>query len=117
MFPMLVASLITALVLCCLLIPSVWATIIASDDCLDAYECGATRVASRHPFRETGPPVCMAKLIMQRHKINQSTTRRRRSPSVSYTRQSACSYSAMSPSRSRIMPWLRFGRRFGRQTY
>ncbi|TFK56176.1 hypothetical protein OE88DRAFT_1652808 [Heliocybe sulcata] len=117
MFPMLVASLITAFVLSCLLIPSVWATIISSDDCLDAYESGASRVASRHPFRESGPPVCMAKLIMQRHKINQSTTRRRRSPSVSYTRQSARSYIAMAPSRSRVTPWLRLGRRFGRQNY
>ncbi|EPQ59647.1 hypothetical protein GLOTRDRAFT_55836 [Gloeophyllum trabeum ATCC 11539] len=116
MFPMLVASLITSLVLCCLLIPSVWATLTAADDC-DAWESGATRIASRHPFRETGPPACMAKLIMQRHKINQSTTRRRRSPSVSYTRQSARAYTNLAPSRARITPWLRLGRRFGRQNY
>lgn len=85
---MLLVSLISAFFLCLLLIPSVWAAI-CSDD-LDAHEYGIMRVSSReshtahntdqlqgclfnhitgNPVRETGPPVCMAKLIMMRHRV------------------------------------------------
>ncbi|KAH8106138.1 hypothetical protein BXZ70DRAFT_1004417 [Cristinia sonorae] len=66
---MLVVSLFVALALCCLLIPSIWASI-TGDELLDAHEAGLALVASRNPVRETGPPACMAKLIMLRHKVS-----------------------------------------------
>ncbi|KAM6503222.1 hypothetical protein JOM56_000165, partial [Amanita muscaria] len=47
------------------------------DETLDAYQPGLTRVASRNPFRNTGPPVNMAKLILLRHKVG---TRMHRGP-------------------------------------
>ena len=54
-------------------------------DALDAHEAGLALVASRtysfcysgvahtfagNPVRESGPPACMAKLIMLRHKVS-----------------------------------------------
>ncbi|EEB89514.1 hypothetical protein MPER_12375 [Moniliophthora perniciosa FA553] len=44
-----------------------WRSIIAADDC-DAHESSLALVAARNPFRETGPPANMAKLILLRHK-------------------------------------------------
>lgn len=44
---MLLVSLLSAIFLCCLLIPSVWAVIIAGDEGLDAHESGVMRVSSR----------------------------------------------------------------------
>ena len=58
----------------------------AGDDMLDAHEAGLALVAFResysptaltvflhpspgNPVRESGPPACMAKLIMLRHKV------------------------------------------------
>lgn len=62
------------------------------DETLDAHEAGFTLVASRewflnsnvspfsccqpgNPFRETGPPANMAKLILLRHKVSPLTER------------------------------------------
>ncbi|PSS37322.1 hypothetical protein PHLCEN_2v799 [Hermanssonia centrifuga] len=65
---MFVVSLFAALVLCSLMFPSVWVSM-AGDDFLDAHEAGLALVSARNPVRETGPPACMAKLIMLRHKV------------------------------------------------
>ncbi|THV05417.1 hypothetical protein K435DRAFT_773842 [Dendrothele bispora CBS 962.96] len=50
--------------------PAVWLSIISVDDSLDAHESGLAVVAARNPFRESGPPANMAKLILLRHKVN-----------------------------------------------
>ena len=90
MLAMFAVSLVAALVLCCLLFPSVWATM-ACDELLDAHEAGLALVSTRkaspplsdiargiyaavlrllgNPVRENGPPACMAKLIMLSHKV------------------------------------------------
>ncbi|KAG6850056.1 hypothetical protein H0H93_001872 [Arthromyces matolae] len=49
--------------------PALWLAIMAGDDSLDAHEVGVTLVASRNPFRESGPPANMAKLILLRQKL------------------------------------------------
>ncbi|KAF9495712.1 hypothetical protein BDN71DRAFT_1447140 [Pleurotus eryngii] len=52
----------------------------------NGHDRGLMGVAMRHPFRASGPPACMAKLIMQRHKIHQSiarTNKSKKSPSPS----------------------------------
>jgi len=83
----------------------------AVDDTLDAHEAGLALVATRKPFRESGPPQNMAQLIMLRHKMHQSNTRRRKS--VVNTRQSAraCSITPTRPKAS----WMRFRKTFGAQ--
>lgn len=81
-------SLFGSLILCCVLFPSLWTSITAGDEMLDAHEAGIALVAYRTslcsvlccscahllsigaPFREAGPPACMAKLIMLRHKVS-----------------------------------------------
>ena len=87
MLAMFLVSLVAALVLCCLLFPSMWATM-ACDEILDAHEAGLALVSSSkltrlacpsvreltrsppgNPVSENGPPACMAKLIMLRHKV------------------------------------------------
>jgi hypothetical protein len=87
MLVMLIAFLIAAFALLCIRFPSVWSALMASDEPSDAHELGLV-VASRassvsshktyvyalflllgNPFRESGPPACMAKLIMMRHKV------------------------------------------------
>ncbi|KAK7695456.1 hypothetical protein QCA50_000092 [Cerrena zonata] len=109
---MFIVSLLAALLLCCLLFPSVWASM-AGDELLDAHEAGLALVASRNPVRETGPPACMAKLIMLRHKINQVNAKRR--CNVSHARQAALTFH-VAPSRPhRNATWGRFGRAFGKQ--
>ncbi|KDQ64942.1 hypothetical protein JAAARDRAFT_243336 [Jaapia argillacea MUCL 33604] len=117
MLSVLLLSFISAFILCCILFPSVWASITALDENFDGHESGMLRVSSRNPFRETSDPVNMAKLIMLRHKMNQCNTRKRRTVSVSYTRQaSRCS----SPARSGRSPkttWMRLGRARGRQSH
>ncbi|KAF8414468.1 hypothetical protein L210DRAFT_3386566 [Boletus edulis BED1] len=82
-------------------------------DALDAHEAGLALVASRNPVRETGPPACMAKLIMLRHKM-QTSTRKRRSPMSA--RQSR-NFALVQPARPRAT-WVRFGRPFmGKQNH
>ncbi|KAH7931350.1 hypothetical protein BV22DRAFT_1108781 [Leucogyrophana mollusca] len=110
MFPMFLVTFLSAVILLCLFSPSVRRSIMAGDDALDAHESGLALVASRNPFRESGPPACMAKLIMLRHKM-QTSTRKRRSPAP--TRQSR-NFSIIQPARPRAS-WVRFGRAFGNQ--
>ncbi|TFY81788.1 hypothetical protein EWM64_g2221 [Hericium alpestre] len=98
MLAVLIATLVTALCLLSLRIPFVWMSLMAIDDPSDAHELGMALVASRvypaphpsslpspgavfptgNPFREQGPPACMAKLIMLRHKLNNQTNSRKR---------------------------------------
>jgi len=81
------------------------------DDCLDAHESGAALVAYRVPFQESGPPICMAKLVMLRRKIQQTNNRKRRT--VTHARQPR-TYS-QPPTRTKA-PWMRFsGKGFGSQ--
>ena len=149
MLIMFIVSLLAALLLCCLLFASM-----AGDELLDAHEAGLALVASRtslsppcpllpgatipfsllgNPVRETGPPACMAKLIMLRHKvgdteifipltslpimvlpqINQANTKRR--CSVSHSRQAALTFHATPSRPPRNATWGRFGRAFGKQ--
>ncbi|EPT02728.1 hypothetical protein FOMPIDRAFT_1117601 [Fomitopsis schrenkii] len=108
-------SLFGSLILCCVLFPSLWTSITAGDEMLDAHEAGIALVAYRAPFREAGPPACMAKLIMLRHKINQDKTRKR--ASVSRARQAAFTYSISSIRSSRDLPFMRFGRMRGKQNH
>ena len=98
MLIMLVAFLVAAFAVLCIRVPSVWFALMAADDPSDARELSLV-VASRafhlpplplslfalhealtpapctpryptgNPFRESGPPACMAKLIMMRHKV------------------------------------------------
>ncbi|KAI0796595.1 hypothetical protein C8Q75DRAFT_802282 [Abortiporus biennis] len=84
----------------------------AGDD-LDAHEAGLALVASRAPIRETGPPACMAKLIMLRHKINQVNTRRR--CSSNHARQAAFTFTVPQIRQPRNASWGRFGRARGKQ--
>jgi hypothetical protein len=88
MFVLVFAAVVAAVVLSLLRIPSVWRSLLALDDPSDAHELGMALVAARkiqaqhifvfngsnkgagNPFRESGPPACMAKLIMLRHKVS-----------------------------------------------
>ncbi|KZT71599.1 hypothetical protein DAEQUDRAFT_665894 [Daedalea quercina L-15889] len=108
-------SLFGSLTLCWILFPSLWTSITAGDEMLDAHEAGIALVAYRAPFREAGPPACMAKLIMLRHKINQDKTRKR--ATVSRTRQAAFTYSIPSVRSSRDLSFMRFGRMRGKQNH
>ncbi|ESK93726.1 hypothetical protein Moror_1424 [Moniliophthora roreri MCA 2997] len=102
------SSLFAALVFVYLFMPALWRSITAADDC-DAHESSLALVAARNPFRETGPPANMAKLILLRHKI-QNANRKRRNSSV--MRQSSRPYIATPTSRPSKAPWLRIGRPF-----
>ncbi|KAG2051312.1 hypothetical protein BDR06DRAFT_916636 [Suillus hirtellus] len=110
MSSMFLVTCLSAIILLCLFSPVVRRSIMAGDDLLDAHESGLALVASRNPFKESGPPACMAKLIMLRHKI-QTGTRKRRSPTLS--RQSR-NIALIQPTRPRAS-WVRFGRNFGHQ--
>lgn len=89
---MFTAFLVAAFALLCLRFPSVWSALMAIDEPSDHRELGlvvATRTFPPHPpihhlfslplsctspiagtpFRDSGPPACMAKLIMMRHKV------------------------------------------------
>ncbi|OAX43054.1 hypothetical protein K503DRAFT_681959 [Rhizopogon vinicolor AM-OR11-026] len=107
---MFLLTFFSAVILLCLFSPAVRRSIMAGDDMLDAHEAGLALVAFRNPVRETGPPACMAKLIMLRHKI-QTSTRKRRSPTP--VRQSR-NFALLQPTRPRAS-WVRFGRNFGNQ--
>ncbi|KAI0299735.1 hypothetical protein B0F90DRAFT_1630765 [Multifurca ochricompacta] len=112
MFVMLVAFLVAAFALLCIRVPSVWFALMAMDEPSDTNELGLV-VASRNPFRESGPPACMAKLIMMRHKLNQANTRRRRtSPTIQRT---APRQFTLPAPRQRPAPWIRMPKHFGLQ--
>lgn len=80
-------SSVAALLFVYIFMPALWLSIISVDESLDAHEAGLAVVASRmsplcsvlpllltippgNPFRETGPPANMAKLILLRHKVS-----------------------------------------------
>ncbi|KAL0949156.1 hypothetical protein HGRIS_009237 [Hohenbuehelia grisea] len=79
MLQLLLLSALAALLFLYTFVPSFCLAVFTDDH--NAHEAGLAAVAARNPFRESGPPVCMAKLIMLRHKIHQTNTRRRRSTS------------------------------------
>ncbi|RPD81024.1 hypothetical protein L226DRAFT_127120 [Lentinus tigrinus ALCF2SS1-7] len=109
-------SFLASLLLLCLCFPSVWASITGGDEFLDAHEAGLAVVASRTPFRESGPPACMAKLIMLRYKLQQDNTRRQKSHG--HARRASRTFN-VSPARPpRTVPWgVRMGRGYGKQNY
>ncbi|KAI0677469.1 hypothetical protein C8Q78DRAFT_1002854 [Trametes maxima] len=115
MSPLVFLSFLASLLLLCLCFPSVWLSITGGDDFFDAHEAGLAVVASRTPFRETGPPACMAKLIMLRHKIQQDNTKRRNTNSQA--RRAARTFNVSPARSSRNVPWVRFGRACGKQNY
>ncbi len=152
MLVMLMAFLIAAFALLCIRIPSVWSALMAIDEPSDPHELGLV-VASRasyaiplahtfncvfplvvhsgNPFCESGPPACMAKLIMMRHKVrkisscavdilthshlqlNQANTRRRRT-STAAQRTAPRQFTLPTP-RQRPVPWIRIPKHFGLQ--
>ncbi|EIM85553.1 uncharacterized protein STEHIDRAFT_169442 [Stereum hirsutum FP-91666 SS1] len=119
MFALLFATFLAAVVLLSLRIPSVWLSLIAHDEAMDAHELGLALVATRNPFRESGPPACMAKLIMLRHKLNQTTARKRRPSNTMVVRQAprlhAHSLPHVQPRQRPPVPWVRIPRNFGKQ--
>lgn len=116
MLIMLVAFLVAAFAILCIRVPSVWFALMATDEPSDARELSLV-VASRNPFRESGPPACMAKLIMMRHKLNQANTRRRRTSATAprSAPRSAPRQFALPSQRQRAAPWMRMPKHFGLQ--
>lgn len=84
----------------------------AGDDTLDAHEAGIALVAYKNPIRESGPPACMAKLIMLRHKIHTNARKRRSSLAVRQPRNFVLNQPARPHS-----AWVRFGRPYGGKQY
>lgn len=89
MLALMVLSSVATLLFVYIFMPALWLSIVATDESLDAHESGLAFVASRmypariptrtllshsstpgNPFRETGPPANMAKLILLRHKVS-----------------------------------------------
>ncbi|CAA7260268.1 unnamed protein product [Cyclocybe aegerita] len=97
-----------ALLFVYIFMPALWLSIMSADESLDAHESGLALVAARNPFRESGPPANMAKLILLRHKI-QTSNRKRRSSSHSRQAPRALPIPTSRPK----APWMRFGRPFG----
>ncbi|KAJ8522984.1 hypothetical protein ONZ45_g499 [Pleurotus djamor] len=99
MVPTFLLVLLAAILVVYTLFPSVWLTIMARDDVYVKYRyMDVVGVASKNPFRESGPPVCMAKLIMMRHKIHQSNSRKRRAPPLPQSLSSSSPKPRVSPS-------------------
>ncbi|KAG1715961.1 hypothetical protein ID866_1185, partial [Astraeus odoratus] len=57
-------TFLTTIVLLCLCSPVVRRSVMAGDDTLDAHEAGIALVATRNPFRETGPPRATRKSVL-----------------------------------------------------
>jgi hypothetical protein len=106
MLIMLVAFLVAAFAVLCIRVPSVWLALMAADEPSDARElslvvasrashlpllpislsalhealtsapCAPPYPKTGNPFRESGPPACMAKLIMMRHKVRKPRSAR-----------------------------------------
>lgn len=87
MLALMTLSSLAALLFVYVFMPALWLSVMSADESLDAHESGLALVASRthsfsysctrfsylllgNPFRETGPPANMAKLILLRHKVN-----------------------------------------------
>ncbi|KLO16359.1 hypothetical protein SCHPADRAFT_995182 [Schizopora paradoxa] len=111
MLVMFLAMLVALLAIPCVLAPEkIWKAFTEGDDGPDYTLHDMNLVSLRNPIRETGPPVCMAKLIMLRHKINQSGQRKRR-PTTGHARHSrSVSRSANLPHRPRAFAWMKFGK-------
>ncbi|KIY45905.1 hypothetical protein FISHEDRAFT_60756 [Fistulina hepatica ATCC 64428] len=58
---------LAALIFVYFFMPALWLSFMVDES--DAHHLSTTGVASRNPFRETGPPANMAKLILLRHKV------------------------------------------------
>ena len=88
MLGLMALSFLAALLFIYIFMPGLWLSIMSIDESLDSHESGLALVASRmsfyffhfiplpqpykilgNPFRETGPPANMAKLILLRHKV------------------------------------------------
>ncbi|PPQ92398.1 hypothetical protein CVT25_008748 [Psilocybe cyanescens] len=119
MLALMALSSVAALLFVYIFMPALWLSIMSVDESLDAHESGLALVASLspslrlpgNPFRETGPPANMAKLILLRHKI-QTNNRKRRSSS----RQPSRTYT-IPTSRTSKAVWMRFGKPFGGKQY
>ncbi|KIK08477.1 hypothetical protein K443DRAFT_672495 [Laccaria amethystina LaAM-08-1] len=112
MLALMTLSSLAALLFVYVFMPALWLSIMSADESLDTHESGLALVASRNPFRETGPPANMAKLILLRHKIQNSNRKRR---NASHSRQASRTYSI--PSSRPKAPWVRFGKPFGGKQY
>ena len=144
MLGLMALSFLAALLFIYIFMPDLWLSIMSIDESLDSHESGLALVASRmsfpfyliplpksykilgNPFRETGPPANMAKLILLRHKVGhsslssfshfmpliqiQTTNRKRRCASPS--RQAPRTYPISSRSNPKSS-WMRFGKSFG----
>ncbi|KAN0140225.1 hypothetical protein V8E53_002121 [Lactarius tabidus] len=140
---MLVAFLVAAFAVLCIRVPSVWLALMAADEPSDARElslvvasrashlppaplslsalhealisapCAPPYPKTGNPFRESGPPACMAKLIMMRHKLNQANTRKRRTSPIA-PRPAPRQFTLPAP-RLRAAPWIRMPKHFGIQ--
>ncbi|KAH8118470.1 hypothetical protein DFH11DRAFT_674570 [Phellopilus nigrolimitatus] len=111
MVVMLLAFLLALLVLPCALMPEqVWGAFNVGDDTNDYGMHDMNLVAIRNPVRESGPPVCMAKLIMLRHKINQSGQKKRRTGHVRHSRSLSRTANVLLPQRPRAFAWMKFGK-------
>ncbi|KAL1743922.1 hypothetical protein HDZ31DRAFT_39864 [Schizophyllum fasciatum] len=102
-------SSLAALLVVYLFMPALWLSFLG-DDPFDVHDHGRTVVASRNPFRETGPPANMAKLILLRHKI-QTSNRKRRNSSQARPSQRPSFHVMQSPRPKNT--WIRLGRPFG----
>ncbi|KAF5364314.1 hypothetical protein D9756_000775 [Leucocoprinus leucothites] len=114
MLAVMALSSLAALFLVYFVMPALWLHLISVDDSLDPHEAGRTLVASRNPFRETGPPANMAKLILLRHKI-QTNNRRRRSSS--HSRQVPRTFNHNNNASRAKAPWMRIGKALGAKQY
>ncbi|KAI5124745.1 hypothetical protein M0805_005379 [Coniferiporia weirii] len=110
MVVMLLALFFALLALPCILMPEqAWKAFNVGDDGSDYGMHDINLVALRNPVRETGPPVCMAKLIMLRHKINQNGQKKRRPGHVRHARCSSRT-NILLPQRPRAFTWMKFGK-------
>ncbi|KAF9008799.1 hypothetical protein BDQ17DRAFT_1348958 [Cyathus striatus] len=112
MLALMALSSLAALLFVYFFMPALWLSMLSADESLDAHESGLTLVASRNPFRETGPPANMAKLILLRHKIQTSNRKRR---SSSHSRQASRLYNV--PTTRQKPSWIRFGKPFAGKQY
>jgi len=110
MLVMLLAMLVALLAIPCVLAPEkIWKAFTDGDDGSDYGLQDVNLVSLRNPIRETGPPVCMAKLIMLRHKINQSGQKKRRL--TGHARHSrSVSRATNLHHRPRAFAWMKFGK-------
>ncbi|EJD01308.1 uncharacterized protein FOMMEDRAFT_158443 [Fomitiporia mediterranea MF3/22] len=108
MVVMFLAFLLALFLLPCILMPEqVWKAFNVGDDTNNFGLHKINLVALGIPVHESGPPICMAKLIMLRHKINQSGQKKRSRPR--HTR-SPSRTNMLFPQRPRTFAWMKFGK-------